>query len=87
MFKFGITSGPEHRWGNPSYGYKQELWQKMYVLYSSPEAGSVSMLEAAMIAIFADQPGIQNVLPGGENPPKVMPCFFYLVVRGLAPPK
>lgn len=86
MFKFGVTSGPHHRWSNSAYGYKKERWQKMYVLHSSCEAGSVLMLEAALIALFDKEVGLQNTAPGGENPPKIMPCFLYLVVRGLALP-
>ena len=85
-FKFGITSGPEHRWENPSYGYRKDHWQKMYVLHKSQEAGSISMLEAAMIALFDGEPGLQNESAGGENPPQATPCYFYLVVRGFPGP-
>ena len=86
MLKFGVTSDPEHRWLNSAYGYKKEKWHKMYVLHRSHDVGSVLMLEAAAIALFEKESGLQNIALGGENPPKEMPCFFYLVVRGLPPP-
>ena len=76
-FKFGITANPAFRFYNSEYGYKQEGYSHMVVLsVGSPDLGK--HLETALIARFHGVQGLQNINPGGENPPKHI-CFVYIV--------
>jgi hypothetical protein len=51
IFKFGFSSDPKIRWENRRYGYlhERDRWERMVVLYLSPEPWSPAMLEAALI--------------------------------------
>ena len=51
IYKFGFTCNPLARWQNRKYGYgvAPEKWERMFVIYLSPEPWSPAMLEAALI--------------------------------------
>ena len=51
IFKFGVTHDAARRWDDSVYGYRLEKdrWERMLILYLSPEQAGPAMLEAALI--------------------------------------
>ena len=76
-FKVGITGCPLWRFYNRGYGYFHLGFTDMVVLHAGrPCEGQ--FLERALIALYSGWQGLQNHLPGGENPPPGF-CFTYAV--------
>ncbi|CAL1171674.1 unnamed protein product [Cladocopium goreaui] len=69
IFKFGFSRDPKIRWENRRYGYlhERDRWERMVVLYLSPEPWSPAMLEAALIDRYDGQPGCRNIRKGGDS--------------------
>ena len=91
IFKIGLTKSPVARWGNPSYGYasdKYDKWTGMKVLFAHKEPLAAGLVESALIQHFMSVPGCRNVNPGGEGVDQNCPgpYFTYVVFRVLVPP-
>ena len=79
IFKIGITAGPLHRFYNKEFGYVHEGYDSMSLLLASTPS-QCCQLEKALIAICRTQyGGCRNDAPGGENPPRGVHCFTYVV--------
>ncbi len=63
LFKIGITHDVYSRFEL----YREKGWQKMLVMFSSPELGQVEMLEASLILHFKCWQQCRNVSKGGEG--------------------
>lgn len=81
LFKIGIT----HDYHSRLKLYRERGWQKMLVMFSSPELGQIEMLEASLILHFRGLQQCRNICKGGEgmrtssftpkfNPPYVCYC-------------
>ena len=81
-FATGITSNPQHRFFNGTYGYCRvdELYGDMIVL-AKGEPHLIVALEQRLIGVFQKRPGCRNVAPGGESAPTSYPSFCYVVWR------
>ena len=77
--KVGITGEPGHRMYNKRYGYFWQNYTDMVVLHAGTPAQGI-FLEQELIARLQAMKalGLQNILGGGENPPKGV-CFTYVV--------
>ena len=79
-FKVGITHNPSRRWFNNAYGYRQEGWGTMQVLWVT-RPRKAAELETRLITYYkkTKAPGRYNIRPGGESCPRTAPVFVYAV--------
>lgn len=79
IFKIGITSSPAQRF----QAYLAKQFDLMWVIWVSQEAGTVLMLEAALIAEFQTCDGCRNAPnSGGEGSLSRQRPPYYLYVTG-----
>ena len=78
-----------NRWNEPGFGHVWHGWQKMILLYASPNAhraihDGTGKMEDDLIVLFGKLPGCQNKKRGGGGASRASrkePSFTYLIVR------
>ena len=79
-FKIGITTNPEFRWSNPSFGYAGSgVYKKMVIMTIVRTMEAAAFLEAAVIREFRNHPACDNEAAGGEGAVDSSPGFVYMV--------
>ena len=82
LFKIGITADPVHRMTNDRYGYIDECFVMMNLVFVGA-VDAVAKMEKFLINRFKSRPGCKNIALGGESADKLRrqpgPAYTYVV--------